>query len=72
MYTYDLQNSKHLMGETEDMSIDDHTRMCSFDTSETCTSISVTETMNIKDNLMKEYCNNTFISNQEVPYVLWY
>lgn len=70
MYTYNLQNSEQLMGETDDISVDYHTRMCSSDMSKLCTNISVTETMNIIDNLMKENCNNTFVANQEVPYSL--
>jgi hypothetical protein len=69
MYIYNLQNSKQLMGETEDISMGDHTRMHSSDMSKMCTDISVTKTMNIIVNLMKENCNNTFAANQYAPYV---
>ena len=58
------------MGEAEDIIMGDLTRMCSSDVSKMCTNISVTETVNIIDNLMREICNNTFVANQEVPHIL--
>jgi hypothetical protein len=74
IYTNNLQISKQLMWDIQDISMDDHTRLPSFDTLQMCTNISITETINITDKLMKENYNNTLIANQEVPCLLkeWY